>query len=436
MTTNLLKKSVLSFVLMIGAASFVSSQTRPTSLVPIEITEEEPYVQNFNGITGTSGTDIYPSGWGVWNIGAVQQGGLPNPRIIESPTTNSIAKLNIGGSAATTTASVYTFGQRLGFKNGTSSDFAIYAALSTTSVPTGKSVKISFDAMVIRNLYDGTTNDFMLALALQYRIGDTGDFINIDETIKNGTNQQTSGSIPANQQTVSFVLPAECSGKAIVHLRWITKHISGTRPDPSDNMPSFAIDNFIAEVVTTAPVDLKYFKGEVENNKVRLNWVTLSETTNSHFEVLYSKDGKSFDFLERIEGKGTSGHVNNYAIYHNQPVTGTNYYKLIQYDKDGAAQEKGLIAVSFGLASSSKDLILYPNPVYNEVNIKLEDVKGGTFNIQVYDISGRKVYSQQYLLDKGSNTLTLALREKIPAGQYIIKVEGNGSSKTGKLQVR
>ncbi|MFD1631796.1 T9SS type A sorting domain-containing protein [Pseudopedobacter beijingensis] len=439
MKSNLLKKSFLSFTLMMCTATFVSSQTRPTSLVPIKIKEEESYVQSFDEIiesTPNAG-GIYPSGWGAWNVVASAVMGGTNPRVIEINIKDyDIAKLNMGGGANTTFASVYTFDKAIGFKNGNQTDYGIYTALNTEEVSNNRRVKVSFDAMVIRNLLGGDGGDLILALALQYRVGDTGNFINIGETIRNGEIQRNLGIIPASQQTFSFVLPAECSGNSIVHLRWITKYISGSYPLSSNNIPSFAIDNFMAEVVTTTPVNLKYFKGEVEANKVRLNWLTLSESNNSHFELFYSKNGKTFNFLERVEGNATTANVNTYSVYHQTPQVGANYYKLIQYDRDGTAQEKGISIVNFGLINSSKDLIIYPNPAYNEVNIKIEDLKGGLFSIQLYDVSGRKVYHQKHSLDKGNNTLRLALGGQIPAGQYFIKVDGNGSSKTGKLQVK
>lgn len=247
MRTNLLKKSTLTFLFLSGLTTFSYSQVvRPDALEPIEITETTAYAQNFDGIRA----EKYPSGWGAWNVGAIQKGANPkiNPRIAEALPAETIRRLNMGGGANTTVASVYTFNKRIGFKNGNSSDFAIYASFNTTAVPASKKIKISFDGIVMRNLYGAEGGDLVNALVLQYRIGDTGNFTTIGEAVRNGEVQRSSGGIPANQQSAAFVLPAECNGKSIVQLRWITKYISGTFPAVTDDIPSFAIDNFVAEV--------------------------------------------------------------------------------------------------------------------------------------------------------------------------------------------
>lgn len=241
------KKSALALVLTSGVTSFLCAQTiRPDALEPIEITENTAYVQNFDGVRA----EKYPSGWGAWNVGVLQKGANPkaNPRVVESLPTENIRRFNMGGGAHTETASVYNFNKRIGFKNGSGSDFAIYASLNTSAVATSKKVKISFDGLVMRNLFGGEGGDLVNALVLQYRIGATGDFTNIGEAVRNGDVQRSSSAIPANQQSVSFVLPAECSGKPVVQLRWITKYISGTFPATTHLIPSFAIDNFVAEV--------------------------------------------------------------------------------------------------------------------------------------------------------------------------------------------
>lgn len=251
MKSNLFKKAtVISMFVGVMITQITEAQTiiRPESLKPVIINETSAYVQNFDSIKDGE----FPPGWGAWNIGSIQQGNVAsnNPRIKESPDKESIRRIFMLGTAATTTASVYTFNRRLGFKNGRSSDLAIYASLNTSAIPSSKRIKVTFDALVMRNLYGAAGGNLVNALALQYRIGSTGDFKNLGEAIKNGEVQRDAGGIPATQKTASFTLPEECSGKTDVQLRWITKYISGTIPENTDDIPSFAIDNFIVEVVS------------------------------------------------------------------------------------------------------------------------------------------------------------------------------------------
>ncbi|MFD1631795.1 glycoside hydrolase family 32 protein [Pseudopedobacter beijingensis] len=246
-----IKKSTIP-ILLLFVSNFLYSQIKPNNLSSIKIIESKTYLQSFDEIKG----GIYPSGWGAWNVvaSAVKTG--TNPRVIEVNIKDSdIAKLNMGGGANTTLASVYTFNKAIGFKNGNQTDYGIYTALNTEGIPNNRRVNVSFDAMIMRNLLGGDGGDLILALALQYRIGDTGSFINLGETIRNGEFQKTSGNEPAASNRFSFELPEVCSNKSIVHLRWITKYISGSYPVSSNNIPSFAIDNF--EVVVKAPAPEK-----------------------------------------------------------------------------------------------------------------------------------------------------------------------------------
>lgn len=209
--------------------------------VPAAIDIANGYAQHFDNIENS-----YPAGWTMSMVARVGQTGTDpnkNPRT-QAPVANA-PKLMMG-TAASKGNFVYNFGGKLGFKNGSSSDYALLVSLNTKSVKTSKSIKGQFDAMVMRNLYDGTNNTLINELVLQYRIGETGDFINLKETIRNGENKQTIGIKPADIKNFTFELPKECSNQPVVQLRWITKYISG-KVEHSDGRPSFAVDNFIIE---------------------------------------------------------------------------------------------------------------------------------------------------------------------------------------------
>lgn len=232
-------KAIIFFLLMAGSAIFVMGQANIDHPRPIKL--ESGYTQNFEKL-GTS----FPDGWGAWNVVTAEQvGNAANPRTAE-PARN-VSSL-VRGTAAAKRNFVYNFDGKLGFKNGKYSDYAIVVALNTKSVKS-KKIKISFDAMVIRNLYDGLENKTVYALALQYRVGENGSFKNIGETVQNGINTQTYGVNPVDLQNFAFELPEDCNSKPVVQLRWIVKYVSGEIVH-SDLRPSFAIDNFVIKVVS------------------------------------------------------------------------------------------------------------------------------------------------------------------------------------------
>jgi hypothetical protein len=81
-------------------------------------------------------------------------------------------------------------------------------------------------------------------------------------------------------------------------------------------------------------VDLISFYGQGINSTVVLKWVTASEINNSHFEVLKSIDGQTFEPIGRVEGAGNSTSIQRYR-FQDKDVEAKQYYKLKQLDFDG-----------------------------------------------------------------------------------------------------
>src|SRR5690606_14408515 len=76
----------------------------------------------------------------------------------------------------------------------------------------------------------------------------------------------------------------------------------------------------------TLPVELSEFKGfPYENSSVFLEWVTRSETNNSHFEIERSADGVTFEQIGRVEGKGDGDQVQVYSFIDRNPKIGINF---------------------------------------------------------------------------------------------------------------
>lgn len=84
------------------------------------------------------------------------------------------------------------------------------------------------------------------------------------------------------------------------------------------------------------PIELKYFKGVKDGHQNLLYWVTDSERNNSHFLVERSIDGENWEFINTVKGVGTSTTENQYHLYDEKPINAINYYRLTQYDFNGA----------------------------------------------------------------------------------------------------
>jgi hypothetical protein len=91
-------------------------------------------------------------------------------------------------------------------------------------------------------------------------------------------------------------------------------------------------------------VDLISFYGKEINSTVVLNWATASEINNSHFEILKSIDGQTFEPIGRVEGAGNSASIQKYS-FQDKDVKAKQYYKLKQIDFDGQLAYSDVVLV-------------------------------------------------------------------------------------------
>ncbi|MBI2967714.1 MAG: hypothetical protein HYY40_07865 [Bacteroidetes bacterium] len=98
------------------------------------------------------------------------------------------------------------------------------------------------------------------------------------------------------------------------------------------------------EVNFPLPVELLYFNAFPENNIVKTEWSTASETNNDYFVVerVAGADenslplgGKGWAQIGTVQGAGNSRIILNYVFYDEEPCSGLSYYRLRQVDYDG-----------------------------------------------------------------------------------------------------
>jgi hypothetical protein len=83
--------------------------------------------------------------------------------------------------------------------------------------------------------------------------------------------------------------------------------------------------------------------------------------------------------------------------------------------------------------STKKDqLLVYPNPVIDNMKVDLNTSAAGVANIQVYSLTGQLVMEQSQNLIKGKNILSLEM-DDLNRGTYIIRTIQNGVTSTGKF---
>ncbi len=160
-------------------------------------------------------------------------------------------------------------------------------------------------------------------------------------------------------------------------------------------------------------VEYLHFLAEEKNETILLEWATASEENNARFEVEWSEDGSSFDYIGRVEGQGTSFSIQNYKFIHATPLKGDNYYRLKQIDFNGNFEYSNIVVVR-KLNTLKKDVSVFPNPTQRTLNITKPTEQS---TILIFDIN-RTLLKSFDNIDRAISIDT----DDLPAGTYFISI--------------
>ena len=172
------------------------------------------------------------------------------------------------------------------------------------------------------------------------------------------------------------------------------------------------------------PVVLISYTARMEQNFVALQWSTSTEINNHHFEILRAQNGKDFELIGTVDGNGTSAERNKYIFYDKLPLSGMNYYRLVQFDNDGSSEKFGIKQVRF---VPSDQNIIYPNPAIKEATVSFAP---GTSLVEITDINGKIIQSLNIL---PAATQTSIPVHQLPSGTYFVRMKTQGEMLVKKL---
>ncbi|MEL6535584.1 MAG: T9SS type A sorting domain-containing protein [Bacteroidota bacterium] len=179
----------------------------------------------------------------------------------------------------------------------------------------------------------------------------------------------------------------------------------------------------------TLPVELISFQAFAQPKGVELRWRTATELNNEGFEVQRSAANTEWITLGWVAGQGTINNHHSYQYKDAAPLAGTNYYRLKQVDFDGAWEYSEVISVEpLGLAPAFE---IFPNPVQNNLQMRLYSPLNTTAMVQLTDLTGRVV--QTDVLEASQLQWSA---ESLSAGWYTLTllVEGHAYQKKFVVQ--
>ena len=178
----------------------------------------------------------------------------------------------------------------------------------------------------------------------------------------------------------------------------------------------------MANTQTALPITLVSFDVSKHNSDVELIWITATEIRNDYFTIERSTDGYNFTEILTHEGAGYSEKVLEYVVYDNAPAKGLNYYRLSQTDFDGTTEYFETRVVDFGI--SDEMVTIYPNPASDIVNVRLENLPRGEYNIQLVTQLGQVVKNKNVSILTNTSVLNFEILDGqiLARSTYFIKV--------------
>ena len=161
------------------------------------------------------------------------------------------------------------------------------------------------------------------------------------------------------------------------------------------------------------PVKLVTFTAtKADESRAQINWQTATEEGTDYFDVERAIDGKSFNTVVRHTiAAGNSATATDYQTYDNDPVAGTNYYRLKMVDVAGRITYSEIRTVNFGKV---RNYSLSPNPATDVINIKGMDAGA---SIMIMNTTGQVISET-----KATGTTQAINLNKIVPGLYYVQI--------------
>lgn len=199
------------------------------------------------------------------------------------------------------------------------------------------------------------------------------------------------------------------------------------------------------------PITLKdYFVAKTDYTGVTLRWVTENEVNNKEFvinrkvipnissEIVGNNIGPIQDGeyqSEEIATVPASGLASATYEYTDKDIiqSGTYYYELIQVDVGGMKRNAGVIETFIAPPDNFEVTRVYPNPFSSDISIVYTLDQTATVKFRVYDILGKKVYTDSESQKAGGIYVKVLNLRNLRSGMYFYSVESNGKTQSGKF---
>lgn len=307
-----------------------------------------------------------------------------------------------------------------------SSDTA-YESLTGTSMA---SPNVAGTLVLVNQHFRNVTGNYMLGAALKglalHTADDAGSagpdvnfgwgLLNAKKMAETINNRNTSALIAdktlQNGDTETVIINSDGINPITASISWYDRP-GAIQTSASDlNSPTKRLVN---------DLDLRIVRSS--NGNIYYPWKLTSRSANA-------KQDNNSDNFERVDAGVLPAGQYTVTIKHKGTlVGGSQNYTLIVTGKAAPGAKNASEKIrEVSEARSGSLLTVYPNPAKNEISVRLEAKDGKSLTLNVFDASGKQALSQNAA--DGVNKIDIS---RIPAGAYILTVEGGKEKLTEKF---
>lgn len=173
-----------------------------------------------------------------------------------------------------------------------------------------------------------------------------------------------------------------------------------------------------------------YLSGAVMEANNILKWNVDNNQLLDKFEILRSKDGISYELINTHTATNKSN-TESYQ-YADLAVSESYYYKINYLTKDHAIKTSQTIYLAREQGIAEVEITCIPNPTSGIATIQTQHIDAGYYNLEVYDMKGKIVSTQNINLQADRNAIAIDLSH-LSSSIYFIKISNEKVLRTIKI---
>lgn len=205
--------------------------------------------------------------------------------------------------------------------------------------------------------------------------------------------------------------------------------VSGmTNFTPINTTPIFEQDQtyfspyVLAPIIFPLPSTVDYFRGGCEGNFNEIEWRAAKLASTDYYVLEKSLNGSNWEEIEQIKPLGEVDQMMSYAYTDMSNRGGATYYRLLEVNYSGAANQLGVIDVT--CSSLENAISVYPNPSNGQFVVEISsDSDLGEREFVLTDLGGKVVESRIVNVQSGINQFHYS--GNYVTGMYLLYLNGN-----------